>query len=109
MSKASDDLFDLVCEANRLPIAERSLTIRRLEEPLRHEVVGNGGRAKRDELLAELIKTNVPKQADLPVREAKKMAREMGVSFKDVTFTKAVWDQYCALPAAFMAVRLEGA
>ena len=109
MSKASDDLFDLVCEANRLPIAERSLTIRRLEDPLRHEVTGNGHRAKRDELLAELSKINVPKQADLPVREAKKMAREMGVTFKDVTFTKAIWIEYCALPAAFMAVRLEGA
>ena len=109
MSKASDDLFDLVCEANRLPIAERSLTIRRLEDPLRHEVTGNGHRAKRDELLAELSKINVPKQADLPVREAKKMAREMGVTFKDVTFTKAIWVEYCALPAAFMAVRLEGA
>jgi hypothetical protein len=109
MSKASDDLFDLVCEANRLPIAERSLTIRRLEDPLRHEVVGNGHRAKRDELLDELVKHNVPKQADLPVREAKKMARDMGVAFKDVTFTKAVWTHYCALPTTFTAVRLEGA
>ena len=109
MSRASDDLYDLICEANRLPIAERQLTIRRLEQPLRHEVVTNGYRAKRDELLELLIQAQVPKNPDLPVRDAKKLARDMGVAFKDTTFTKSIWAEYCSRPNDFAAVILDTA
>jgi hypothetical protein len=109
MSRASDDLFDLTCEANRLPIAERQLTIRRHEDPLRHEVVGDGYRAKRDELTQNLIEHHVPKDPELPVRDARKLARKMGVSFKDTAFTKALWEDYCSRPNPFTVVEIHGA
>jgi hypothetical protein len=109
MSKASDDLFDLVCEANRLPIAERSLTIRRLEEPLRHEVLGNGHRAKRDELLEAMTDAGLPKDPDITLSEIKTMLRAAGVTFGNGTLNKSIWQAYCDLPAAFQIRTLEGA
>lgn len=109
MSKASDDLFDLVCEANRLPIAERSLTIRRLEEPLRHEVLGNGHRAKRDELLEAMTDADLPKDPDLTLSEIKTMLRAAGVTFGNGTLNKSIWQAYCDLPTAFQIRTLEGA
>jgi len=109
MSKASDDLFDLVCEANRLPIAERSLTIRRLEDPLRHEVIGNGYRAKRDELLDHLKAAALPKDLDMPIRQVREIARSAGITFKNDTLNKTVWEAYCRLPNEFKMVAIEGA
>jgi len=109
MSKASDDLFDLVCEANRLPIAERSLTIRRLEEPLRHEVVSNGYRAKRDELLEDITNAQLPQDPNLTLNEIKTMLRSAGVSFPNGALTKSLWQSYCDQPTAFQIRTLEGA
>ena len=109
MSRSSDDLYDLVCEANRLPILERQLTIRRLEEPLRHEVVTNAYRAKRDELLADLTKAQMPKDLDMPLRDVHKLARDMGVKFAGKALNKDVWTRYCDQPDTFQIVRFEGA
>jgi hypothetical protein len=109
MSKASDDLFDLVCEANRLPIAERSLTIRRLEEPLRHEVVGNGYRAKREELLEAMTNAALPKNPELTLNDIKTMLRAAGVTFANTALNKSIWQTYCDQPDTFQIRTLEGA
>ena len=106
MSRASDDLYDLTCEANRLPIHERQLTIRRLEEPLRHEVVGNGWRAKKDDLMAQLSEAGLPKDPEMPIRQVRDLARKAGVTFKNDTLNKATWDTYCQTPSAFQSVAL---
>ena len=109
MSRASDDLYDLTCEANRLPIAERQLTIRRLEEPLRHEVVGNAWRAKKDELIDQLKAAGLPKDQELTIKEVRQMAREYGITFKNNNLNKTVWDAYCQLPETFKMSIIEGA
>ena len=109
MSKASDDLFDLICEANRLPITERQLTIRRLEEPLRHEVVGDGYRAKREELLDLMRQARLTKDPEMPIRQVREAARGAGISFKNDTLTRAIWERYCAFPDDFQIVAIEGA
>jgi hypothetical protein len=49
MTRVSDDLFRLECEANRFPVAEKTLTLRRIEHPdLYHRVEPDGFRAQRD-------------------------------------------------------------
>lgn len=53
MSRVSDDLYDLVCEANRMPIdpESRHLTLERVDDDvLRHVVKGDKMRARRDAL-----------------------------------------------------------
>jgi hypothetical protein len=85
------------------------LTIRRLEEPLRHEVVGNGYRAKRDELLDHIRQARLPKDPDMPIRQVREIARAAGISFKNDTLNKTMWDRYCALPDEFQIVAMEGA
>ena len=106
MSRASDDLYDLVCEANRLPIHERQLTIRRLEEPLRHEVVANGYRAKKDELIEKLAEKNIPKNRDMSMGDVKAMVRAAGVSFENGALSKAIWHAYCDQPEPLKSIQL---
>jgi hypothetical protein len=53
MTRVNDDLYDLICEMNRLPIdpESRHLTIERVEDDRLHHVVkGDKMRAKRDAL-----------------------------------------------------------
>jgi hypothetical protein len=57
MSRTSDDLYDLICEANRMPIdpESRILTIERVDgERLEHIVKGDKIRAKREALDAAI-------------------------------------------------------
>jgi hypothetical protein len=57
MSRTSDDLYDLICEANRMPIdpESRILTIERVDgERLEHVVKGDKIRAKREALDAAI-------------------------------------------------------
>lgn len=57
MTRTSDDLYDLICEANRMPIdpESRVLTIERLDgERLEHIVKGDKIRAKREALDAAI-------------------------------------------------------
>lgn len=107
MKRVDDDLYDLECEAMRFPIAEKYLTIRRLEGPLRHEVVTSPGKDKRENLLQQLAEHRVPKDPDLPVRQAIKVARDHGVSCKSSYFTADLWQRYCAQPAAWTPAALD--
>ena len=57
MSKASDDLYDLVCEMNRMPIdpESRALTLQRMEgDTLSHVVKGDRIRVKREAMDAAI-------------------------------------------------------
>lgn len=46
MSRITDDTFRLECEANRMPVTEKMLTLKRLEDPaLRHKVEAKGNLA----------------------------------------------------------------
>jgi hypothetical protein len=57
MTRTSDDLYDLICEANRMPIdpESRILTIERIDgDKLEHQVRGDKVRAKREALQAAI-------------------------------------------------------
>ena len=108
MSRATDDLYDLTCEANRLPITERQLTIRRHEGPLRHEPVGDGYRAKKDQLLADMTKKQIPKNPEMRLEDVKKAVRAAGISFGNDVLNKKLWNTYCQQPSTFQTAQIEG-
>lgn len=60
MTALSDDTFRLECTANRLPVAEKLLTVRRKVGPLRHEVDTSGIAGLVKEAVALLDKLDVP-------------------------------------------------
>jgi hypothetical protein len=96
MSKSGEDVFDLVCEAQRFPISETTLTIRRVEDPvLRHVVEGDGPQAKRDDLLAAMAEKGVPKDLEMPLRDLRPYIRKtFHVTFKNSSLTAELWDRY---------------
>jgi len=108
MSRATDDLYDLTCEANRLPITERQLTIRRREGPLRHEPVGDGYRAKKEQLLADMTKKQIPKHPEMRLDDVKKAVRAAGISFGNDVLNKKLWHAYCQQPSTFQTAQIEG-
>lgn len=108
LAKDSEDLYTLTCEAQRFPISETEITLRRLETPLRHEVVGNPYQEKRDNLIKSLKDKKVPKDPELPLREARKTARELGVKFKNSAFTIELWERYCNTPTEWQIPTLQG-
>jgi RecA-family ATPase len=104
LTKAGEDLFDLVLEAQRFPIAEKHLTLRRVEDPvLRHVTEGDGFKAKADELLASMTEKRVPKDLDMPLRQLKPYIRKTyGLTFKNVAMTEELWLRYRAQPVSWV-------
>jgi hypothetical protein len=102
LHKVSDDLFDLDCEAMRFPVTEQHLTLRRMENPLRHDVVGDGYRVKRDDLLARLAEARVAKDPGLGIREIRVLVRAAGVTFKNSQLSTELWARYCQTPATWV-------
>ena len=57
LTRVTDDTFKLTCEANRMPVAEKELTLKRVESPkLRHKVEGGGWMAANDAAVEASIK-----------------------------------------------------
>lgn len=97
LKRSTEDLYDLECEAQRFPIAEKLLTLRRLEEPLRHEVVSSPAREKRHDVLAALTQHRI--DPGLPsARAAQQALRDAGYPIKNGVLTKALWEEYQAQP-----------
>ncbi len=96
LKKVSDDVLELVCEAHRMQVAEERMALRRTQEPLGHQVVGNGpaaiGQARRDGLLQILTDTGCDRGAT--VEEAKAWLRDRGHAVRNGTITKALLDQW---------------
>jgi hypothetical protein len=73
LSRAGEDTFDLVCEAQRFPIAQSEIVIRRVEEPvLHHKVEGSGFLVLSDDLLESMEKAGVPRDLDMPIHELRR-------------------------------------
>ena len=96
LSKVSDDVIELQCEAQRFQIDRQSLTLKRESDPLRHEVVKDAFMDKRSKLFALLRENNVPKDASLGVQNARNLAREMCGRIEN--FNKADWQAWCNEP-----------
>jgi hypothetical protein len=101
LSRITDDTFDLVCEAMRFPIADKYLTLSRLEGPLRHEVTSDRFRIIKDDLIERLTEKQVPKDSTLDIKAAQTLARSLGVKFSNSLLTARMWASYCSIPAAW--------
>lgn len=63
MTQLSESTFRLECTANRLPITEKLLTVKRLTEPLRHRVDLSGVEGSARECVDALATLGVPPMA----------------------------------------------
>jgi hypothetical protein len=106
MSRDSEDTFDLICEAQRFPVTQSRLALRRIHDDrgLRHELIGNPVGDKADRLVALLRKHSIDKT--LSQNKAKKALRDCGEPFKDIGFGQA-WAVYKDLPEVFEAIQGE--
>lgn len=83
MSKVTDDVYRLDCEANRLPIPEKCITFERRPLPHLHSAVKGEGRiaawqAKVDQIVSALDDAGVP--ADAGRRVASRALRDTGLA-----------------------------
>lgn len=103
MSRVGEETFELVCEAQRFPIAEKHLTIRRTEDPvLRHVAVVDGVKTQREDLLEALGRARVPKDLEGSIRTLRAVIRrDYQVPFKNAALTSEVWTRYCAQPTSW--------
>lgn len=80
MSKVTDSVFQIECEATRIPITEKTLVVRRESDPLRHVVNGEGVAGLRkvrvEDMVAWFDEEGYPD--DMTVREAAEAWRESG-------------------------------
>ena len=66
LSKVTDTVFRLDCEANRMPVHERTLTLHREQLPhLHHRVDAMGRKGAFDASVAELVKVMDHLEVDL--------------------------------------------
>lgn len=99
MSKLDEDLFELVCEAMRFPIAEQRIVLKREEGPLRHTVEGDARKVLGESILAGLAEHRIDK--GLTRNAAMKAARAKGMRFKTAHFTSDLWTRYVAQPVSW--------
>ena len=82
MSKITDEVFQLECEANRMPVMEKVLVLNRDTTPLRHQVKGDGLRsaweAKVDQAMKVLEMEQIP--LDMGVHKAWDQVKRFGVA-----------------------------
>lgn len=95
LSREDDDKLRLICEANRFPISQTDLTLRRIEDDngLHHDVIANPYKDKAERILQGLIEHRIDKT--LSRTKASKALRDCNVSFKG-WIPEEVWTQYCA-------------
>ena len=86
LSKTTDTVFRLICEANRMPVAEKSLTLNRVTDPyLRHTVDGRGWVAASDAEYDDVAAQLAPLGIDLTMgyRAIKDAAIALGVKIPE--------------------------
>jgi hypothetical protein len=94
MTKRGDDIIELSLDAARFPIAETSLTLKRIDDGvLRHEVVGNVMKEKKEAAFAKLAKAGVPREK-MTTRKATQMVRDAGMQCASGELSAWVLDQW---------------
>lgn len=100
MTVRGEDTVDLVCEANRFPISEKSLTAKRISEngKLRHRVVGNPWADQVRRAIEKMVAAGVPKDRKLKVRDVENMIREAGLTVASNEIKKRIIEEYANKP-----------
>jgi hypothetical protein len=107
MSKKSEDVYELICEAKRFPIAEGSLTIKRQDSPLRHHVDSNAIKELREQVMDWMTDARIPKDGSLSMKDVQKTLREAGHTFANGVVSKAVYEAYCKRVSTWVASQVE--
>jgi hypothetical protein len=109
MSKRSDDVYDLTCEANRFPVGENRLTLRREEEPLRHVVDSRAVKDLQVEVIQWMADAKVPRDKSLKMKEVQDLLRDAGHSFSNNVVKRPLFHAYCDSPQTWTPTALEQA
>lgn len=107
LKTTTDTRLTLECEAARFPIAEKSLVLRREEDPLRHVATNDTYRDKVAELHRDMDRKSVPKDASMTVRQMRDAMRDVGLSFDQNLVSSSFIQKYAALPSQFHAAALD--
>ena len=86
----------------------RLVTLRRCENPLRHEVDGLAWMQVRDEMVERLARARVPRDPRPTIRVASEALKAAGITFTKSALTRGVIDRYCETPASWDALQMGG-
>jgi hypothetical protein len=95
------DIITLKCEAERFPITLKEFSLKRCENPLRHDITVNSYAIRTDKLLTDMAQAEFPKNLDLSVRKLKLLVREKNITFTNSDFTASLYKRYSSLPQEF--------
>ena len=101
-----EDIITLKCEAERFPISHKEFSVRRLENPLRHEITVNTYAAQRDAMFTLMTKNDIPKDPDMTVKQLHTLMRDKGIKFKSSFVNSTFHQLYCKLPQEFIPTTL---
>jgi hypothetical protein len=96
LSRSTEDIYKLTCEANRFPISEKVLTLKREESPLRHKVDLSAGADLREEIMGWMAAAGVPKDHSMSLKDVKQRLRQAGHTFRNGVIREEVYEQYCS-------------
>lgn len=95
MSKTGEELFTLVCEAQRFAFTDKVVDLQRLDEPhLHHRRTMDKRREIESEILPKYAEAGIPRDVVLGVREVKRRMNEARVPFTNGQVTKATLEKY---------------
>jgi hypothetical protein len=102
MSRVTDDLLQLKCEANRFPLDRKNITLERNHEPLFHRVKSDAAGDRIARVLQELRDAKFPKEPKWTMgmvrEEAKARGMELTPNQKGQGITTEIWAEYCQEP-----------
>lgn len=99
LSRVTDDTFRLTCEANRMPVAEKELTLTRIESPdLRHKVSGGGWQAAVDAAFVAAVQAmnDAGLEPDAGRNQARKVVKDARIKISNTALSKVcAWRKTC--------------
>jgi hypothetical protein len=97
MSKIGDNLFRLVCEANRFQISEPIVDMERISDGRRlwHKRDMDAKRTATEEIVRKFAQAGIPRDGSMGVRKALAALRDAGITFSKAQVTKATLAEYC--------------
>lgn len=102
LNKISDHGYRLVCEANRFPISEHVIDMKRVDDPyLAHKRDMSARKTAIDEMCERYAKAGVPNDGSMTCRKAGKLMNEAKISFTKASNNKAAMEAYCQRPQVF--------
>lgn len=104
MDAKGDTLFELTCEAHRVPLSETVIVLHREVAPLHHRVDGRGSLAVWESQIADVIKAldALPHPSQTSPRDARPIVRAAGV-----LASQAVIKEACRRRGFVLSVTLE--